>query len=172
MLYRRFGYLQSRILLRRQDELRELETNLCRLDRKTAAKDPVYMMARDKCAAENKNHTALLDEIEEKYKAYGWYSAHYSGARSLILGLAELIITSQSLANLERPQKRDYESVLAHFREEQPLCREEWYIEEQGDIVTLKPGRETTWLDRAVERILEKTRCRITRVGEKRIGWI
>jgi hypothetical protein len=79
------------------------------------------------------------------------------------------MITSQNLANLERPQKRDYKSVFDYFDKEKPLCRKECYIEE-NDIVTLKPGRETTWLDMAVETILEKTSCTVTRVGVHGIG--
>jgi hypothetical protein len=84
MLYRRFGYLQSRILLRRQDELRELETELGMLDCDTAAEDSALLRSWEKGAAESLAHTELLDRIEAKYKAYGWYQGHCLGATSLI----------------------------------------------------------------------------------------
>ncbi|PQE21152.1 Peptidase C14 caspase domain protein [Rutstroemia sp. NJR-2017a BVV2] len=159
MLYRRFGYLQSRILLHRQDELRELEEDLYNLDVVAAKQNPASLQSRDKCAVLNEEHTALIDTIENKYKAY----VPLSGSRSLIFRLAELMITSQNIANLERPQKRDYENVLDYFKKTKPLCKEECYIKVENDIVTLKPGRETTWLDMAVEKLLKKSSCRVTR---------
>ncbi|PQE08214.1 Peptidase caspase domain protein [Rutstroemia sp. NJR-2017a WRK4] len=163
MLYRRFGYLQSRILLHRQDELRELEDKLARSDLAAAKRDPVLLQSREEGSVLNKEHTKLLNTIEEKYKAYGWCQLRCRGAKVLISWLAELMIISQNLANLEGPQKRDYKSVLDYFVEEQPLCIQDCYIEEESDIVTLKPGRETTWLDMTVEALLHKTECGLTR---------
>ena len=80
MLYRKFGYLQSRILLHRQDELRELEEDLYHLDVVAAKQNPASLQSRDKCAVLNEKHTELLDTIENKYKAYGWYHARCLGA--------------------------------------------------------------------------------------------
>lgn len=88
MLYRRFGYLHARILLRLQDKLRELEEKLDRYDDadwededehqklllqsrradeadcKKIAKETPHIMTR----------TKILDEIEEVLLRYGTYS--------------------------------------------------------------------------------------------------
>lgn len=77
--------------------------------------------------------------------------------------VAEVMITDQTLANFGSPTNRDYESVASCFDEEAPLCVEKCYIEQKHDIVTLKLGGETTWLDMAVEKLLQKTSCRLTR---------
>lgn len=73
MLYRRFGYLQSRILLHKQDELRALEEQLDRLDRKDAA-DPKtrrLLQSRDLDDNSNSPRKSLLKTIETAYKEYG-----------------------------------------------------------------------------------------------------
>lgn len=65
-MYRRFGYLQSRILLEKQDELRVLETELDELDKKdyrrtTRMLNRDYLMPRQ----------ALLLKIETVFMSYG-----------------------------------------------------------------------------------------------------
>jgi hypothetical protein len=66
-LYRRFGYLQSRLLLDKQDDLRILERRLEEYDRAnvsdshTRALDDSVILPR----------TALLAEIECAFNAYG-----------------------------------------------------------------------------------------------------
>lgn len=78
--------------------------------------------------------------------------------------VAELMITDQTLANFGSPTNREYESVAGYFDEEAPLCVEECYIEQKHDIVTPKLGGDNTRLDMAVEKLLQKTSCRLTRV--------
>lgn len=40
MLYRRFNYIQSRLILYKQDELRELQTELDRMEERDARDNP------------------------------------------------------------------------------------------------------------------------------------
>ena len=70
MLYRRFGYLQSRIILNKQDQLRELEKRLDREDRDDAILDRHLLMCRDKDKTENRPRVKLLTEIEKCFKEY------------------------------------------------------------------------------------------------------
>jgi len=70
MLYRRLGFLQARILLNKQDELRELEKDLDRMDKVDQRKDPTLLKSREKDDAENGRRKKLLYEIEEKFKEY------------------------------------------------------------------------------------------------------
>lgn len=73
MLYRRFGYLQSRILLRKQDELRALEERLDRLDQKDNEDEKTrrFLKSRDLDDKRNGPRKVLLETIETKFKEYG-----------------------------------------------------------------------------------------------------
>lgn len=86
-IYRRFGYLHARLLLRKQDEIRRLEAELDGLDDLDEAEDApnkqrarsrtVDIVAEKRELAEDPNlrtRTVVLDEIEEKLAAYGGYS--------------------------------------------------------------------------------------------------
>ena len=70
MLYRRFGFLQARILLNKQDELRELEKDLDRMDKVDERKDPEVLRSREKDAASSERRKNLLYNIEQKFKEY------------------------------------------------------------------------------------------------------
>jgi hypothetical protein len=74
MLYRRFGFLQARLLLNKQDELRELEKDLDRMDKVDLKKDASLLKSREKDDAENGRRKNLLQEIEGKYIEYGFIS--------------------------------------------------------------------------------------------------
>jgi hypothetical protein len=71
MLYRKFGYLQARILLHKQDELRELEKDLDRLDKVDQGKDPSLLKSREKDDVANGRRKKLLYDIEGKFTEYG-----------------------------------------------------------------------------------------------------
>jgi hypothetical protein len=71
MLYRRFGFLQARILLNKQDQLRELEKDLDRLDKLDSKKDPSVLKSREKDDAVNSRRKKILSEAEDKFKEYG-----------------------------------------------------------------------------------------------------
>ena len=70
-LYRKFGFLQARLLLNKQDELRELEKDLDRLDQVDQEKDPGLLKSREKDDATNGRRKKLLYDIEGKFKEYG-----------------------------------------------------------------------------------------------------
>jgi hypothetical protein len=74
MLYRRFGFLQARLLLNKQDELRELEKDLDRMDKVDLKHDASLLKSREKDDAENGDRKKKLREIEEKYIEYGFVS--------------------------------------------------------------------------------------------------
>ena len=73
MLYRRFGYLQSRIILHKQDELRALEEKLDILDQQDAADSETekFLQSRDLDDKSKRQRKALLETIEIKFKEYG-----------------------------------------------------------------------------------------------------
>jgi len=71
MLYRRFGYLQSRILLYKQDELRGLERQLDNLDKLDAEIRPKMLKSRERDDAENHERRNLILKISGLWKEYG-----------------------------------------------------------------------------------------------------
>jgi hypothetical protein len=68
MLYRRFGFLQARLLLNKQDQLRALEEQLDEIDNED---DEEHLKSRDVDDADETPRTRLLKKIETKFKEYG-----------------------------------------------------------------------------------------------------
>ena len=65
-VYRRFGYLQSRLLLDKQDQLRILENELDTLDAKDSWRSTRLGLTRE----EFEPRQALLDKIETVFVSY------------------------------------------------------------------------------------------------------
>jgi hypothetical protein len=79
MLYRRFGYLQSRLLLDKQAELNELERRLDALDSEVASgPQPGDLTTRDLMEEDAAERKELMDEIEARFCEYG--KNHVAGA--------------------------------------------------------------------------------------------
>lgn len=78
MIYRRFGYIHSRLLLNKQDELRELEDKLNDTDKRDerTTNGKRYLASRvlgeEREVSEREAHTSLLKKIEEKALQYGF----------------------------------------------------------------------------------------------------
>ena len=78
MIYRRFGYIHSRLLLNKQDELRELEDNLNDIDKRDerTTNGKRYLASRElgeeREVSEREARTSLLKSIEEKALQYGF----------------------------------------------------------------------------------------------------
>jgi hypothetical protein len=70
MLYRRFGFLQSRLLLESQDELRMLEIELDKMDRKDHARDRGSLQTRDLCEEDARPRRELLEKIRACFCEY------------------------------------------------------------------------------------------------------
>ena len=68
-LYRRFGYLQSRLLLEKQDVLRVLEDRLNKFDETDKAESNTRNVTLE--PGETNLREALLAEIEVAFNAYG-----------------------------------------------------------------------------------------------------
>ncbi|KAM0123629.1 hypothetical protein ACHAP3_010982 [Botrytis cinerea] len=160
-IYRRFGYLHSRLLLRKQDEIRRLEMELDELDdldeaddapdRRRARSRNADMAAEKKELAEDPNlrtRTVVLNEIEEKLAAYD-----------------ELLLRSQHVNAMNRPADSDYKSVERYIFDKKPLVDEEQgFIYEKNDLITLREGREGAYLDTMTERFLQIFHCAFLQV--------
>ncbi|KAK8061067.1 hypothetical protein PG997_015288 [Apiospora hydei] len=155
MIYRRFGYLHSRMLLRLQDRLRALEFKLDRCDNEDAAHETEkwLLMSRDKDEAACRTlmkevpdiptRTQILDEIEVFLGKYD-----------------DWVLKAQQMVSLNRPAERDYQSVESHMFSTKPLVDEEYrFIYQKEDLITLRDGREMALLDSLTERLLRTFHC-------------
>jgi hypothetical protein len=73
MIYRRFGYLQSRLLLEKQEQLRQLEDKLDQLDRRqTQLEDDNHLLRTLDLDPDLKiPRGQLMKEIESTFLEYG-----------------------------------------------------------------------------------------------------
>ncbi|KAL9617996.1 MAG: hypothetical protein Q9160_007244 [Pyrenula sp. 1 TL-2023] len=71
MIYRRFGYLQSRVLLDKQNELQDLEVMLDAMDKDDNEEDPGCLNIADLNHENPSPRKSLLGNIERKFNEYG-----------------------------------------------------------------------------------------------------
>ena len=82
LIARKYGYLRSRVLLYRQDELAVLERNLIALDADDEEKRPLALQSRKHDESTDKDpvysRKVLIQNIDDKLKEYGgfWNSLH------------------------------------------------------------------------------------------------
>ncbi|KAI9711810.1 MAG: hypothetical protein M1820_001955 [Bogoriella megaspora] len=142
MIYRRFGYLQSRLLLDKQDDLRKLEKEL---DDEDLQDDPRNLVTRDLAESDKVRRRDILKRIEEKFRDY-----------------ASLLITSQQLVSFNTPAPGDYQSVVNYMNDKTPLVEDEaQWVKHREDMVTLRGGREHAWLDSGIEHCLKWAQCKL-----------
>lgn len=152
-LYRRFGYLQSRLLLEKQDVLRVLEKELNDYDEEDRAQSDTR-----KSDIQPNPREELLGKIEHAFNSYGKMCS--SGPIQIKVALADnvpaaLLTSSQQLMASNRPSASEYRNVCRYISQNKPLVRQELeYIWHKEDLVTLRPGRDHAWLDRSIEHFL------------------
>lgn len=71
MVYRRFGYVQTRLLLEKQDELRKLEQKLDNYDKKVQKVRATNLMTRDLKPDDAAPRKEIMDKLEQKFREYG-----------------------------------------------------------------------------------------------------
>jgi hypothetical protein len=164
-LYRRFGYLQSRVLLEKQDDLRQLERELERLDQQDKEADEELLRTRDPID---------LDEMEHSYRfAIGSDTESIEEdnitKRKRLLKLiainikeyGEQLTAAQTSAAMKKPTAGEQRSVRNWLENIEPVHQADAsFVEHAEDLVTLRPGREHAWLDAGVEKVLRG--CKVT----------
>lgn len=161
MIYRRFGYLHNRLLLQKQDELRVMEEELETMDRKDlCSDDPGVLQCREEDEAHNDQSTetrkSLFSRIEKTLLKYGISILTLEDLCTLIRPTDEILLHARQLILSNRPAGRDYNSVKNFMWNEKPLMQgDAEFIYNREDLITLRPGRETAWLDVFVERTLK-----------------
>lgn len=71
MIYRRFGYIQARLLLEKQNELQQLEKQLKQLDNIEDTETPGCLNRADTNFARPSDRVRFMGNLSAKYHEYG-----------------------------------------------------------------------------------------------------
>lgn len=168
MIYRRFGYVQSRLLLDKQNELQDLEKALEEMDTDDKQANPACLKRGDLDFDNPTVRKKLLGQLEAKFNEYGTYQPAEIASewgRKLRCFEAKLVTSAKELTSSSRPSDSSYRSFRNFFSNTRPLCqRDESWIECKEDMLTLRRGREHAWLDDTVEYVLKVINCRLIEV--------
>lgn len=82
-VFREFRYLQSRVLLHLQDEIRALETQLFRMDEKDRVNDPHNLECRELDDTLNGRRKIMIDRIQHKLVQYGGWPMQLGATKYL-----------------------------------------------------------------------------------------
>src|SRR5271156_5343903 len=111
-LYRRFGYLRTRLLLYRQDEIAELEEELEKLDKELEVKEPYRLCSRrydEEKKTDDGRLQDLMSRLDSKMKEYD-----------------DLLLREHQVMALTRPSWRTFTSFFNFIWNEPPVCEEEY----------------------------------------------
>jgi len=159
-IYRRFGYLQSRILLDKQEDLRRAEKKLKRMESRMTKDNENRMCFRDIRGPDGDKHRQLLRDIETKF--YSYCECLMKGIRLKLTKAANVLAAAQKMMALGKPGDADRESVGRYMFNRKAIDEEEAsWIKYRDDLVTLRPGREHAWLDGIVEGLLKICHCKL-----------
>jgi hypothetical protein len=143
MIYRRFGFIHARLLLQKQDELRMMEEALDRMDQRDKAQNTKTLQCR-------------MEDVQRQDQVGETRQALLARMETTVLRYDELLLNAQQLAASNRPPERDYNSVANFVRHKKPLLQgDDDFIYNKEDLITLRPGRESAWLDAMVEKVLK-----------------
>lgn len=143
MIYRRFGFIHARLLLQKQDELRIMEEELDQMDKDDLSKNAKALQCR-------------LEDVQRRDQKSETRQALLARMETAVLRYDELLLNAQQLAAANRPPERDYNSVASFIRHKKPLLQgDDDFIYNKEDLITLRPGRESAWLDATVEKLLK-----------------
>ncbi|TEY45869.1 hypothetical protein BOTCAL_0326g00140 [Botryotinia calthae] len=146
MLYRRFGFLQARLLLNKKDQMRALESQLEHIDQYYGRKDPRRLCSQEACNVLDDEYRKLLAEIEKKYNEY-----------------VQLLTHAKTLASFDSPKTTDYLRLKGYFDRKAPVCnKDQRFILQKENPITLKPTRDNSWLHTVIEQIPQRFPGRLT----------
>jgi hypothetical protein len=140
LICRKYGLLHNRVLLHRQDELRELEQELLSKDKATNKLDGTMLKCRTREERTSGETSDLINRIDAKLLEYN-----------------DIVQRTRSFAHLQRATERNYTSVRRWVDQNAPLTQDEastFY--KDRDFVSIVDAKEGSWFDGRVESILSK----------------
>jgi hypothetical protein len=138
LICRKYGFLHSRVLLYRQDELRELEQQLVALDKASLKSDDTMLKCRMRDERMSGERSQLIQNIDDKLKEYN-----------------DIVQRTRSFATLQRATERNYQSVYNWIFHSAPLSQDEAStFNKDRDFVAIVDAKEGSWFDGRVENAL------------------
>ncbi|KAF2653324.1 hypothetical protein K491DRAFT_603067, partial [Lophiostoma macrostomum CBS 122681] len=140
LICRKYGWLHSRVLLYRQDELRELEQELLCMDKaaEQKGKDDTTLKCRERDEHFSPERKLLINDIDAKLKEYN-----------------DIVQRARSFATLQRATQRNYQSVWNWIFHSGPLVeKEKATFDKDRDFVAVVDAKEGSWFDGRVENAL------------------
>jgi len=148
LICRKYGFLHNRVLLYRQDELRELEEQLLRMDKVAEKQDDGTLACRargERCSGERRD---LINRIDDKLREYN-----------------DIVQRTRAFASLQKATERNHKSVCNWLNHAAPLVKEEAEtFDKDRDFVALVDAKEGSWFDGAVETALSRFGGKFIRV--------
>jgi hypothetical protein len=148
MIYRRFGYLRTRLLLYHQDVLWEKERDLDELDEETQG-DP-RTERQLCCRTRDENQTQpmrkeLFEALGKEFQTYG--TDRVPNALEYALTVEDdLLLSSAALYQLDEPVDRNHRSVAGLIRNDGQLAQPDRnYITNVDELVALGGDKEYKW---------------------------
>ncbi|SMR57459.1 unnamed protein product [Zymoseptoria tritici ST99CH_3D1] len=152
MIFRQFSELQARLILEKQDEMREIEDDLYYFDRDDWLKpgeEGDYALKPDRLTrrhrvdpVEQEQRQKMMELAERKFKEY-----------------AALLEAARSMASYEKPASYEIKNVLGFVLGTKPVRPAEFrWITEEKDLVTLRAARQHAAIGSGVEWILNNIR--------------
>jgi hypothetical protein len=140
LICRKYGLLHNRVLLYRQDELRELEQELLSMDKATNKLDDTMLKCRAREERSSGERRDLINRIDAKLLEYN-----------------DIVQRTRSFATLQRATERNYTSVHRWVNQTAPLTQEEAStFNKERDFVSIVDAKEGSWFDGRVESVLSK----------------
>lgn len=154
LIFRRFGYLQARLLLEKQACLSLLEEQLDEFDNEedwqSGSRIRWLSSIRRRDLDDSDDARKCRDLLERIERTFCEYST--------------LLTAAQQMRGFERPSEKDYKSVKAYEWNERPIVEDEAeWLRWKEDLVALKPKKEPDRLERTIEAILGKIDCKFIR---------
>ena len=148
-IYRRFKYLQSRLILEKQEELRLLDEELRDMDLEVAQDEPHNAEAASKL---NTRHRRNPEEAHSR-------SEYFEKAERLYKEYAALLGASRQMMALEKPAFHERKSVRHFISATKPVVqREAAWLEDPADLVTLRGVRPHATFNALLEAILTRAK--------------
>lgn len=140
LICRKYGFLHNRVLLYRQDELRELEQKLLSMDKAAGKTDDTMLKCRMREQRTSDDRRHLINEIDDKLKEYN-----------------DIVQRTRTFATLQRATERNYKSVCNWIHHSAPLVQEEAStFDKDRDFVAIVDAKEGSWFDGRVETALSR----------------
>jgi hypothetical protein len=137
LVCRKFGFLHNRVLLYRQDELRELEEELLSMDRMA---DEFDLKSRTREEISSSARRDLLNKIDQKLKQYD-----------------DIVERTRSFAALQQTTRRNHDSIRNWFDYCAPLVQAEASTFYRAhDLVSIVNAKEDDWFESQIESTLSR----------------